>query len=75
MKLRSLGEVPRSFTLTSIEMVAHAFCVQWAVFPACICEADEITESGGCGFAKAFACKACISLFWDCMVVVVLECL
>ena len=41
---------------------------------ACIFEADEIVQSGGCGFGMAFACKACISLFWDSMVVVVLEC-
>ena len=40
-----------------------------------ICEADEIVQSGGCGFGVVFACKVRISLFWDGMVVVVLECL
>ena len=45
------------------------------VFLACICEADEIVQSGGCGFGVVFVGKARISLFWDSMVVVVLECL
>ena len=52
-------------------------CLVDGVFLTRICEADEIVQSGGCGFGVAFACKARISLclFWDSMVVVVLECL
>ena len=38
------------------------------MFSACICEADEIVQSGGCGFGEASACNVRISLFWDSMV-------
>ena len=50
-------------------------CLVDGVFLTRICEADEIVQSGGCGFGVVFACKVRICLFWDSMVVVVPECL
>ena len=38
-----------------------------------ICEADEIVLSGGCGFGLVSACEVRIRVFWDSIVVVVLE--